>query len=94
MSYAPRVKSEYRKLLPSITHVDGTARLQCVTEESNKFLFDLLTTFSKYSSTKVLLNTSFNIRGNPILTTIEDALFVLDNTQLDCVIIENKLIEK
>jgi len=94
MSYAPRVKSEYRKLLPSITHIDGTARLQCVTEDSNKFLFDLLTTFSKYSSTKVLLNTSFNIRGNPILTTIEDALFVLDNTQLDCVIIENKLIEK
>jgi len=94
MSWAPKVKSEYKQLLPSITHVDGTARLQCVTEESNKFFHDLLQTFSKYSDTKVLLNTSFNIRGNPILTTVEDALYVLDNTELDCVIIEDKLITK
>ena len=70
MSYAPLVKEEYRSLLPSITHVDGSSRLQVVTEESHKFFFELLKCYSKYSDVRVLLNTSFNIRGNPILTKI------------------------
>lgn len=69
-------------------------RLQTVTEESHKFFYDLLKTYSNYSDINVLLNTSFNIRGNPILTTIEDALYVLDNTELDCVIINDILVEK
>jgi len=94
MSYAPLVKEEFRTKLPSITHIDGTARLQTVTEESHDFFYKLLNTFSKYSEINVLLNTSFNIRGNPILTTIEDALYVLDNTELDCLIIEDTIIEK
>jgi carbamoyltransferase len=94
MSYAPLVKEQIRKNLPSITHVDGSSRLQTVTEESHKFFYDLLKTYSNYSDINVLLNTSFNIRGNPILTTIEDALYVLDNTELDCVIINDFLVEK
>jgi len=94
MSYAPKVKEEYKRTLPSITHIDGTARLQCVTEKSHLFFYELLTQFSKISETSVLLNTSFNIRGNPILTTIEDALYVLDNTELDFVVVENTLISK
>lgn len=94
MSYAPRVKEKYKSILPSITHIDGTARLQCVTEKSHQFFHDLLNEFNKISDTRVLLNTSFNIRGNPILSTIEDALSVLDNTELDAIIIENLLILK
>jgi carbamoyltransferase len=94
MSYAPLVKKEIQNRLPSITHVDGSSRLQTVTEESHKFFYDLLKTYSNYSDINVLLNTSFNIRGNPILTTIEDALYVLDNTELDCVIINDVLVEK
>jgi carbamoyltransferase len=94
MGYAPLVKNEYSEKLPSITHQDGSSRLQTVTEESHKFFYDLLKKFSEYSEVNVLLNTSFNIRGNPILTTAEDALYVLDNTDLDCVIIDNLLIEK
>jgi carbamoyltransferase len=94
MSYAPLVKKEYREVLPSITHVDGSSRLQVVTKEYNKFFFDLLKVYSKYTDVNVLLNTSFNIRGNPILTTIEDALYVLDNTELDCVIVNDVLVEK
>lgn len=94
MSFAPEVKQEYRDKLPAITHVDGTARLQCVTESSHSIFYDLLTEFGKISETNVLLNTSFNIRGNPILSTIEDALHVLDNTELDCVLIEGYLFEK
>lgn len=94
MSYAPKVKEQYKEILPSITHVDGTARLQCVTYESHQFMYELLTEFAKLSDTAVLLNTSFNIRGNPILSTIEDALYVLDNTQLDCVVVQDTLVYK
>ena len=78
MSYAPKVKVD---TLPSITHVDGTARLQTVTEESHSHFYELLTEFGKLSETNVLLNTSFNIRGYPILSTIEDALYALENTE-------------
>ena len=88
MSYAPRVKVDN---LPSITHVDGTARLQTVTEESHSHFYELLTEFGKISDTNVLLNTSFNIRGYPILSTIEDALYALKNTEMDYVVIEDYL---
>jgi carbamoyltransferase len=91
MSYAPRVKVD---TLPSITHVDGTARLQTVTEESHPHFYELLTEFGKISETNVLLNTSFNIRGYPILSTIEDALYALNNTQMDYVVIEDYLFSK
>ena len=62
MSYAPMVKEEYRDKLPAITHVDGSARLQTVTEESHSHFYELLTEFGKLSETNDLLNTSFNIR--------------------------------
>jgi carbamoyltransferase len=94
MGYAPVVKKEYKEKLPSITHEDNSSRLQCVTKESHNFFYNLLKEFSKISDTNVLLNTSFNIRGNPILSTIDDALFVLDNTELDYVIIKDTLIKK
>ena len=90
MSYAPKVKVE---TLPSITHVDGTARLQTVTEESHSHFYELLTEFGKISETNVLLNTSFNIRGYPILSTIKDALYALENTEMDYVVIEDYLFE-
>ena len=91
MSYAPRVKVD---TLPSITHVDGTARLQTVTEESHPHFYELLTEFGKISETNVLLNTSFNIRGFPILSTMEDALYALNKTDMDYVVIEDYLFGK
>ena len=94
MSYAPMVKKEYREKLPSITHADNTARLQTVTEESHPQFYEILTHFGELSETNVLLNTSFNIRGYPILSTIEDALYALNNTQMDYVIIEDYLFGK
>jgi len=94
MSFAPAVKNEFKQKLPAITHIDGSSRLQTVTENSHKLFYNLLTEFEKISETAVLLNTSFNIRGLPILTTIEDALYVLDNTQLDYAVIENYIFAK
>ena len=89
MSFAVKVKVD---TLPSITHVDGTARLQTVTEESHSHFYELLTEFGKISDTNVLLNTSFNTRGKPILSTISDAVDILNETELDCVIIDDHLI--
>lgn len=94
MSYAPKVRDEYVDKLPSITHVDNTARLQTVTQESHSHFYELLTEFGKISETNVLLNTSFNIRGYPILSTVEDALYALNNTEMDYVVIEDYLFGK
>ena len=94
MSYAPLVKKEYREKLPSITHADNTARLQTVTEKSHPIFYEILTHFGELSETNVLLNTSFNIRGYPILSTIEDALYALNNTDMDYVVIEDYLFSK
>jgi len=94
MSYAPLVKEEYRESLASITHNDGTARLQTVTPDQHELFYDILCSMSNAGKIPVILNTSFNIKGNPILTTIEDAFYVLENTEMDFLVIENYLIEK
>lgn len=94
MSFAPRVQAKHRDKLPAITHVDGTSRLQTVAQDSNPNFFEILTEFSRISETPVLLNTSFNIRGKPILSKIEDALQALRDTELDAVVVEDILFEK
>ena len=85
MSFCIKVKSEYLNVMPAIVHVDNTARVQTVTREENQFLYDLLTEFKKTTGIGVLLNTSFNMDGRPILSTYADALHVLNNTELDAV---------
>jgi carbamoyltransferase len=92
MSLAPMVREEFRDSLSAITHVDGTSRLQTVCEETgHEFFREVLLELRQRGEIPVILNTSFNIRGKPILTTIEDALYVLDNTELDYVLVEGYL---
>lgn len=93
MSYSPQVKEEWKEKLAAIVHVDGSARVQTIKKEENEFIYDLLGKFEKIKGFGVLLNTSFNIKGKPILTTIEDALVVLEETELDGVVIEGWLFE-
>jgi len=83
MSYALDVKKEYHKSLEAITHVDGTSRAQSLSREDCPWIYDLL----EKRDTKVLLNTSFNVRGKPILNSFEDAFEILDNTLLDAIYI-------
>ncbi len=94
MSFCPKVKSKWRKKLAAITHVDGTARVQTVTREQNEVLYDLLTKFKEKTGIGVLLNTSFNVDGKPILSTIKDAFYIFQNTKLDGLVIENTYITK
>ena len=93
MSFCPKVRGEYVEKLPSITHVDGTARLQTVTKNQHKLFYDILTELNNRNHIPVIMNTSFNIKGNPILTSLEDAFYVLENTELDFIVFENLLFE-
>lgn len=94
MSFCPTVKEEWRQKLAAVTHVDNTARVQTVTKEQNEWLYDLLTDFEKESGIGVLLNTSFNVNGKPILSTYKDAFKIFENTQLDCLLLEEYYIRK
>lgn len=92
MSFAPRVLDQ--EMFPAITHEDGTARVQTVTEAQNPKLHDLLFAMEEQGHAPVLLNTSFNIKGKPLLSTVSEALHVLQETPLDAVVIENDIIFK
>jgi carbamoyltransferase len=83
MNFCPKVKSEYINKIPAVVHVDGTARVQTITHEQNPFIYDLLTEFKEKTGIGVLVNTSFNVDGKPILSTYKDAFKVFDETQLD-----------
>ena len=88
------VKSNKRKILPSITHIDGTARLQTVKKSNNEKFYDLIVQFEKLSKIPVLLNTSFNVMGEPIVNSPQDAYDCFKNTGIDYLIMENFIIEK
>ena len=94
MSYYAKVRPEYKDQLVSITHVDGTARLQTVTRDQNAFIYDLLTEFKKQSGIGVLLNTSFNVNGKPLINTYKDAIYMLDNSGLDNIFTDKFIIHK
>jgi carbamoyltransferase len=94
MSFCPNVRDEYKNVLKAVTHVDGTARVQTVTREQNAFLYDLLTIMHEKKGIGVLLNTSFNVDSKPILNTYKDALWVLDNKDMDGVVFEDYQIKK
>jgi len=83
MNFCPKVRPEFREKLPAITHIDGTARVQTVTREQNPFIYDLLTQFKEKTGIGVLVNTSFNVDGKPILSNYYDAIRVYEHTQLD-----------
>lgn len=80
--------------LPDITHVDGTARLQTVKREQNPFFYDLLGEFEKKTGCPVLLNTSFNLRGEPIVSSPGDAYQVFLASGLDYLVLGPFLLDK
>ncbi len=88
MSYVAPIREAFKSKIPAVCHVDGTGRLQTVTKDSNSFFYDLLTEYDKQFDTGVLLNTSFNIKGKAILSSLAVAFSVLDTTELDGVYID------
>jgi carbamoyltransferase len=83
MTYAIPVKEEKKKLIPSITHVDGTCRIQTVTKEQNKKFYELIEEFYKRTEVPILFNTSFNLAGEPLVETLDDAHSTIERSDLN-----------
>jgi len=82
------------KNIPAVTHVDGSARLQTVTRESQPEFYDLLSQFDEKTGCPVLINTSFNVRGEPIVCTPDDAYLCFMRTQMDVLVLGNQILLK
>ena len=89
-----KVKAERRNEVPAIVHVDGTGRLQTVTREANGRFYELLRRFYENTGVPILLNTSFNIMGQPIIETPADAIACLLSSGLDCCVFEDRIVFK
>ena len=87
-------KSKMPKKIPSAIHVDGTARVQTVNKTQNKGFYNLIKTFYKKTKVPILLNTSFNDAGEPLVETALDALLCFLKTKIDYLILEDKLIHR
>lgn len=83
-----------RSTIPAVTHVDYSARIQTVTEAANPRYHRLLQAFKARTGCAVLVNTSFNVRGEPIVCTPEDAYRCFMRTEIDCLVMENMLLYK
>lgn len=94
MLMVPPTRPEKRGVIPSVTHVDGTARLQTVTKSNNLLFHSLLTHIYTMTGVPVVLNTSFNVRGEPIVDSPEDAIACFSNTNLDSLVIGNWVLDK
>ena len=89
-----KTKEDYVDKLQAVTHVDGTARVQILSEDDNKLLYNVITKFGELSGIYCLVNTSFNIRGEPMVGSPYDALKTFSYTDLDILSLENVILTK
>ncbi|HEX7562283.1 MAG TPA: carbamoyltransferase C-terminal domain-containing protein [Bradyrhizobium sp.] len=94
MLRAKQVRPEWKDRIPGIVHVDGTARVQTVRREDNERMYDLLMEFEKLTGVPVLVNTSFNIRGEPIVETPQEAMNCFIYTGIDYLALHDTLVAK
>ena len=80
--------------IPAVTHVDGTGRLQTVSKDTNSLYYDLITEFYKITDVPVLINTSMNVRGEPIVNTPEQAYNMIIKTDMDYIVMANYIVKK
>ena len=83
-----------RSEIPAVTHVDYSARIQTVTKETNNRYYDLISKFKEITGCSVIVNTSFNVRGEPIVNTPTDAFNCFMGTELDYLVIGDCILEK
>jgi carbamoyltransferase len=80
--------------IPAVTHVDGSARLQTVTRAAHAEFYDLLAAFDRRTGCPVLINTSFNVRGEPIVCSPDDAYLCFMRTNMDVLVLGNQILRK
>jgi carbamoyltransferase len=94
MLFVTQVLQPYRERLPAVTHVDGSARVQTVSAENHQQFWMLLNAFGKLTGFPILLNTSFNVKGQPIVCSPEEAVDTFLSAHLDAMAIENYLVTR
>jgi carbamoyltransferase len=85
---------EGRRTIPSVTHVDNSARLQTVRREDSPLYYDLIAEFEKITGVPIVINTSFNVRGEPIVCTPHDAYLCFMRTNMDQLVLGHHLLDK
>ncbi len=88
------VREEHRANLPAITHVNGSARVQTVSSEDNSEFHTLLRAVGQTTGREMVLNTSFNVKGQPIVNTPSDAIETFLRTGITCLFLENTLVRR
>ena len=83
-----------KRVIPSVTHVDGSARIQTVSQEDNALYYDLIAEFDRRTGVPVIINTSFNVRGEPIVCTPQDAYRCFMRTHMDYLVIDRFVLDK
>jgi carbamoyltransferase len=83
-----------RSVIPAVTHVDYSARVQTVRRDTNPLYYDIIDAFYRRTGCPVIVNTSFNVRGEPIVCTPEDAYRCFMRTDMDVLVLENFVLEK
>ena len=94
MLFVYPIKKEFHKKIPAVTHVDGSGRLQTITKEQNKLYHGVIKQFGKHSGIPIVINTSFNIRGEPIVLSPHDAYRCMMGTGIDYLVIGNFLVKR
>jgi carbamoyltransferase len=94
MLLAPEVREDKKELIPAVTHIDGTARVQTVSKKTNPLLWNLLDRFEMKTGVPVLINTSFNLKGEPIVCKPEEAIYDYIHSEMDCLVLGNCFLEK
>ena len=94
MMYAVNCQPGIEEKIPSIIHVDGTCRIQTVTREQNPHYYDLIKAFKEKTGLPIVFNTSFNLGGEPLVEVLEDAVWTLQNSEIEYLFLPeyNKLI--
>ena len=85
---------EGKRVIPSVTHVDNSARIQTVTREESPLYYDLIAEFGRITGVPVVINTSFNVRGEPIVCTPRDAYLCFMRTNMDYLVLGHHLLDK
>ena len=88
------VRRDKRKVIPAVTHVDGSGRLQIINRHQNRRYYDIVKKFGDKTGVYVLLNTSFNLKGEPIVNSPENAFNTFSKSGLDILALERYIIRK
>jgi carbamoyltransferase len=94
MNQVVKVKKEHRKELPSITHIDGSARIQTLTKNNHRVVYDLLTKLNDINGYPIVINTSFNLKDQTMVLTPEDAIKTFLNCEMDTLILGHYIVRK